>query len=278
MSYNANSTDETGRTLNHRSQQMRLNPLVGKEESVSTPGGGQVRHPGTATLKVRRLSVLLGFAIAMAAFIVGCTTEPAQTDDGFPSEVDTVALAATAAVFQVQSIASMDDSGSPVNPPRPLPAFSLTDHDGHVFGSADLAGKHVLVSFAYTHCPDVCPALFGHFIQVQRELESRIGDDLEMVIISVDPDRDTPEWLNKRTTDMGGRWHFLTGSQAELEPVWADFGVRVEKQGEFVGHTGVTYLVSSTGELTVRYPAYATFEHFIKGIESATTGTTGTAG
>lgn len=275
MRFTTHRLDLTGRTLTRGPQQLRLNPLAGKEESVYTHAGGQVRHPGTATLKVTRLSIFLGIAIAMAAFFVGCSSDPAQSDDGFPSEIDTVALAATAAVFQVQSVANMDDSGSPVNPPRPLPVFSLTDHDGRDFGSADLAGKQVLVSFAYTHCPDVCPALFGHFIQVQRELESRIGDDLEMVIISVDPERDTPEWLNKRTTEMGGRWHFLTGSQAELEPVWADFGVRVERQGEFVGHTGVTYLVSPTGELTVRYPAYATFEHFIKGIESATTGAAG---
>ena len=211
----------------------------------------------------------------MAAAFTACTSDAAQPDDGFPSDIDTSALAATAAAFQVQSVASMDDSGSPVNPPRPLPVFSLTDHNGQSFGSDDLAGKHVLISFAYTHCPDVCPALFGHFIQVQKEMDSRIGDDIELVIISVDPERDTPEWLNERTTDMGGRWHFLTGTLAELETVWADFGVRVEKQGEFVGHTGVTYLVNPNGELSIRYPAYATFEHFIRGIEASTAAVAG---
>ncbi len=162
----------------------------------------------------------------------------------------------------------MEDSGSPIEPPLPLPEFSLIDYTGDVFGSNDLAGKSVLLGFAYTHCPDVCPALFGHLIQVQRTMESGVGDDVEIVIISVDPERDTPERLNERTTDMGGRWHFLTGSREQLETVWADFGVRVEQQSEFVGHTGVTYLVSEDGFLEVRYPAYATFEHFISGIES----------
>lgn len=218
----------------------------------------------------------LGIVISlMAAFCISCGSEPDPTDDGFPSEIDTTALAATAFAFQVQSIESMEDSGTPIDPPRALPTFSLTDHDGQAFGSDDLRGKNVLISFAYTHCPDVCPVLFANFLEVQRQMDKRIGDDLELVIITVDPERDTPEWLSKRTVEMGGRWHYLGGSRVAIEEVWADFGVRVEKQGDFVGHTGVTYLVNTDGEMVVRYPAYATFAHFIKGIEKATTESNG---
>lgn len=219
-------------------------------------------------MEKRAKILFLGLTVALVAAAISCSSETAQTDDFQISDEERVALSATAAAFQVQSVADMEDSGSLIEPPLPLPDFSLTSHTGETFGSEDLSGKNVLLGFAYTHCPDVCPALFGHLIQVQRTMETRIGDDLEIVIISVDPERDTPEWLNQRTTDMGGRWHFLTGSRDELESVWADFGVRVEQQGDFVGHTGVTYLISDEGQMEVRYPAYATFEHFIKGIES----------
>lgn len=211
---------------------------------------------------------MLGITVLLVGAAISCSSDAAETDDFELTADERVALSATAAAFQVQSVAEMEDSGSPIDPPRPVPQFSLTSHTGETFGSDDIAGKNVLLGFAYTHCPDVCPALFGHLIQFQRTYENRIGDDIEIVIISVDPERDTPEWLNQRTTDMGGRWHFLTGARNDLESVWADFGVRVEQQGEFVGHTGVTYLISDEGLMEVRYPAYATFEHFIQGIES----------
>lgn len=217
--------------------------------------------------------LLLIASVIFTACSSGSASESEQlndNDDFVLTPEERANLSATAAAFQVQSIAEKEDSGTPIDPPQSLPEFTLTHHTGKAFGSADLTGKNVLVGFAYTHCPDVCPALFGHLINVQRNMEDRIGDDVEMVLISVDPERDTPEWLNQRTEDMNGRWHFLTGSLQELEPVWSDFGVRVEKQGEFVGHTGVTYLVSSEGLMITRYPAYATFEHFIKGIESVT--------
>lgn len=207
----------------------------------------------------------------IAAFACGSeANEPTESaDDGFPSEEEAASLVATALASQQQSVANLEDSGKAITPPLPLPEFSLTNHDGQPFGSAELAGKQALISFAYTHCPDVCPALFGHFTHVQREMASRIGDDFELVIITVDPERDTVDWLNQRTTEMNGQWRFLTGSLEDVEEVWADFQVRVEKQGEFVGHTGVTYLVSPEGEMITRYPAYATFNHFISGIEAA---------
>ncbi len=224
---------------------------------------------GATDLRARATVLFISIVAAVTVALVGCSSETAETDDFELTDERRASLSATAAAFQVQSIAEMDNSGSPISPPPLLPQFSLTHQTGESYGSADLVGKNVLLSFAYTHCPDVCPALFGHLIQVQEQMEDRIGNDLEIVIISVDPERDTPDWLHQRTTDMGGRWHFLTGSRNQLESVWADFGVRVEKQGEFVGHTGVTYLVSDDGLMTTRYPAYATFEHFIDGIESA---------
>lgn len=217
--------------------------------------------------------VLLALLLAVGA----CSSPdeaatPTVTQPNFPSEEELASFAATAVASQSELVSGMEDSGKAIDPPRAIPDFSLTDQEGTTFGSANLAGKVALISFAYTHCPDVCPALFGQMVQLQRELGDRIGNDVELVIITVDPERDTVERLKQRTDEMGGKWHFLTGAQADVEAVWAGFSVQVLKQGDTVGHTGVTYLVTPSGGMTIRYPAFATADHFIKGIESTEAG------
>src|SRR5215470_3335887 len=69
--------------------------------------------------------------------------------------------------------------------------FSLTDHNGNKRTLADFRGKVVLVFFGYTQCPDVCPTTMADMAQVKAKLGSA-GDKLQVLFISVDPDRDTP--------------------------------------------------------------------------------------
>ena len=161
-----------------------------------------------------------------------------------------------------QVIREMEYSGRPITPPRQIPDFRLRDQSDQWFSTSDLAGKTALISFAYTNCPDVCPALFGEFLSIRRLLEGELNSELELVIISVDPERDTPERLSLITSEFGGEWKFLQGSRSELEEVWAKFRISVVKEGDLVGHSGVTYLVTPDGEMTVNFPAFATASHF----------------
>lgn len=109
----------------------------------------------------------------------------------------------------------------------PAPVFQLTDHFGN---SAPLSeyndGKVVLLTFLYTYCPDICP-IVAHHVRNTREL---LGDDINnvsIVAISVDPERDTVERAREYSDDwkMTDKWAYLTGTEDELSPIWASYFV-----------------------------------------------------
>jgi protein SCO1/2 len=143
--------------------------------------------------------------------------------------------------------------GEEIVPPIPAPEFELLDQSGETVTDADLKGRIVLLSFAYTSCPDTCPVLFGRFLSVEEEFEAAIGEDLDLVFLSVDPEVDTPERLKLHTELMGGSWIFLTEELPVMEDVWYDYNIRVEKEGDLVGHSNLTYLMDDQGLIRVRY-------------------------
>ncbi len=100
-----------------------------------------------------------------------------------------------------------------------LPAFTLVDSAGQPFGSAALRGRVWIASFFFTHCPSVCPLLMTRVAALQRRFRDAGIDDVALVSISVDPERDTPERL--RAAEPGydvdpGRWKLLTGPLADV--------------------------------------------------------------
>ncbi len=72
--------------------------------------------------------------------------------------------------------------------------FALTDHNGQARTLADFKGKVVLVFFGYTHCPDVCPTTLAEMAGVMQNL-GKDADRLQVVFITLDPERDTPALL-----------------------------------------------------------------------------------
>ncbi|MDP6452118.1 MAG: SCO family protein [SAR202 cluster bacterium] len=108
-----------------------------------------------------------------------------------------------------------------IDPPEVAPDWQLIDHDGQPMSlSDDLAGRVVVLSFVYSRCPDVCPLLLAHFLTIQRDLRELIDDRVSLVMITVDPEFDTPQRLAQYTDAMNGRWHFLSGTRPELEKAW----------------------------------------------------------
>ena len=95
--------------------------------------------------------------------------------------------------------------------------FKLTDQNGDEFDSAKLAGKAYAVSFFFAECPSICRDLNA---QIQRLNQQLKNTDITFVSVSVDPDRDTPEVLNRYAQDYGAtadRWAFLTGQMYQLK-------------------------------------------------------------
>jgi len=150
--------------------------------------------------------------------------------------------------------------GSSIDPADAAGDFALLDQDRQLFRLSDQRGQVVLVFFGFISCPDVCPATLAEFKKVRSELGDQ-ANQVRMVFITVDPDRDTPEgmraYLNLIDPEIVG----LTGEPGELEEVWKAYGVFVEKQvgsaaggGYEVTHTARVYAIDRQGKLRLTYP------------------------
>jgi cytochrome oxidase Cu insertion factor (SCO1/SenC/PrrC family) len=98
-----------------------------------------------------------------------------------------------------------------------VPDFALIDQRGRPVRRADLEGKVWIASFIFTNCPDECPLMTAEMARLQSDLAHI--DDLRLVSISVDPDRDTPAVLSQyaeRFNADSGRWFFLTGDKRAI--------------------------------------------------------------
>jgi len=129
--------------------------------------------------------------------------------------------------------------------------FTLTDGDGRPFSSAKLAGKPFAIFFGFTHCPDVCPTTLARLARLRGQLGG--GDDsFAIVFVTVDPERDGPQEVDRYTALFGTPVIGLTGSRAQIEQVKKQFGVfsqKVDQPGAdySVDHTAATFLFGSDG-------------------------------
>ena len=102
-----------------------------------------------------------------------------------------------------------------------LPGFALTDASGKPFGTGDLDGRVWVADFIFTSCPEVCPRMTEEMARLQTFLVNRALDGrVQLVSLSVDPDRDTPATLLAYSRQFHARpqtWHFVTGSQQAIE-------------------------------------------------------------
>ena len=149
-------------------------------------------------------------------------------------------------------------SGTEYLPLKQAPEIELSDQTGKPFHLSEQAGNIVLIFYGYTNCPDVCPITLGEF----KQIKAGLGDDADrvrFVFITVDPERDTREVLEKHISRFDPTFLALTGEPAELEPVYKAYGVYHEKvdlengQGYMMNHSGHTYVIDLNGNLRMTY-------------------------
>lgn len=130
--------------------------------------------------------------------------------------------------------------------------FTLTNQDGRVVDQSILEGKWSLVFFGFTYCPDYCPTTLG----VLNAVQERMGDkakDLQIVFISIDPERDTPQMLKDYLSSDGFPDDVigLTGTPEQVAQVAKAYRAFYQKVGEGEGYTmnhGLTvYLMGPDG-------------------------------
>jgi len=143
--------------------------------------------------------------------------------------------------------------GAVIEPPVLASDFSLTDQNAQAFRLSAQAGHVVLLFFGYTTCPDECPATMARFKQIRSEL-GREAERVQFVLVTVDPEVDTPARLREFLAKFDPSFVGLTGTRAELEPVWKTYGVYQEKQsGGEVAHASRIYAIDAQGNLRLTY-------------------------
>ncbi|MBI4303273.1 MAG: SCO family protein [Chloroflexi bacterium] len=114
--------------------------------------------------------------------------------------------------------------------PYPAPPFELTDQSGQKVSLSQLRGKTVILTFAYTYCPTVCPLLIYKSQEAVSRLDDSARSKIALVVATVDPQRDTVERLRDYTAHLSHDWLYLTGEASQLRVMWENYGIYVEKQ------------------------------------------------
>jgi protein SCO1/2 len=150
--------------------------------------------------------------------------------------------------------------GVVLDPPLPISNFELIDMKGKPFHFSDLKGEVALIYFGYTTCPDACPLTMYDVKKALADLKSG-KDQVRVIFISVDPERDTPEVLSRYMSAFGPEFTGLTDDFARVQEAMKSFGAFAEKDttsksaaGYLVSHTTRLYLVDPTGQLLLMYP------------------------
>jgi protein SCO1/2 len=135
--------------------------------------------------------------------------------------------------------------------------FRLTDQNGKPVSDADLKGKWQLVFFGYTHCPDTCPTALNEIALALDQLGVK-RDEVEIVFITVDPDRDTPEVMKAYVQSFDARIIALTGSPDAVAQAAKAYRVYYAKHprgdGDYdMDHSAVIYVMNPEGRFTATF-------------------------
>ena len=181
-----------------------------------------------------------------------------------------LSLLALLVAVLVAGIACTQAAPSQKVPPTPFvsqkeailaPPFEQTNQFGQTTSLSQLRGKVVVLTFLYSNCPDTCPLLISKIQQAMTELGSPT-DEVTLVAVTVDPERDTVQRLREHTSSLSFYWQYLTGEPEQVKSVWDNYGIyaapqkeemsiggqsHADHQGYEVIHTTVVILIDKEG-------------------------------
>ena len=117
--------------------------------------------------------------------------------------------------------------------------FELTDHQGNKRHLADFEGKVVALFFGFTHCPDICPTTMSDLSAAMKLMGER-SEDVQVLFVTVDPERDTQEVLAKFVPSFDSRFIGLTGTAEEIDETAKTFKIFYARQQE-AGQAGYSF-------------------------------------
>ncbi|MDP9528930.1 MULTISPECIES: SCO family protein [Pseudomonas] len=136
--------------------------------------------------------------VALVALVLGLTVNKVLSGKG---QGDPTALIDAGIILLPQS--------------RTLPAVKMLDQDGQPVVIDELKGKWSLLFFGYTFCPDICPTTLAQLRQIKSELPKEAVDKLQVILVSVDPNRDTPQQLKQYLGYFDKDFKGLTAASVE---------------------------------------------------------------
>jgi protein SCO1/2 len=190
------------------------------------------------------IAVVLGGALAGGIFVAAQMSKPAQLKTAFV-----------------------------IPAPDELPEFTLQDQSGERVNASSFRGQWDLVFFGFTNCPDVCPTTLQILANVKRQLLDSGSDDLpRIVLVSVDPERDTPELLAQYVAYFGDDNLGVTGELSEIRKLTAGLGIYFEKvpggsgddtDNYTVNHSAAVLLINPDGHFSALFSAPHTVENYV---------------
>lgn len=158
------------------------------------------------------------------------------------------------------SAATYEYEGATIAPPKLLPDFHLMNSTGQPFRMSQSEGKLSLIYFGYTNCPDVCPLTLWEVKKALADLEID-PERVQVIFITVDPERDTLEKLNQYVQAFSPQFIGLTGDDEKIRDVMALFGAFAAREetpasalGYLVNHSASLYLIDAQRRLRLQYP------------------------
>jgi protein SCO1/2 len=182
---------------------------------------------------------------------------------------------ATAVFMQLQGTHELPSHATVIPAPMPLPEFALLDHAGNQFDRQSLRGQWSLVFFGFTHCPDICPATLQQLAIARGKVLAADGGQSNsfprIILISVDPERDTVEIMREYVANFGADITGVTGDIDQLKKLTAALGIFFEKSADGsenynVAHSAVVLLINPKAEFHALFSAPHNIENFVNDV------------
>lgn len=168
-------------------------------------------------------------------------------------------LALTMLSFGAHAAGGPELKSGVFDPPRQAPDFSLRGSDGSELKLSRYRGKVIALGFGYTTCPDICPTTLAELAEVRKKLGAD-AKDFQVVYVTVDPERDTPERLNTYVKGFDPAFIGATGTPDQLASVRTAYGIVAKKapiegtSSYLVHHSSFVYLIDGEGRIRAMSP------------------------
>jgi protein SCO1 len=177
----------------------------------------------------------------------------------------------TPKVLGSTSVRTSSYAGFVLNPAKPAPPLRLTNYLGVPVNLASYRGKAVLVTFLYTHCPDVCPLIASRLHTALSAMGATERRQVQIIAVSVDPRGDTSASVRQflAAHEVTGEMQYLLGSAGALARVWQQWGVGSRRDSgnpELVAHTALIYGIAGDGKIQTIYPSSFTAADIVRDV------------